>query len=122
MRLKAERDEQIMRRGTGNGGIDAPQPRDELEIFHRRQLVVDHRFIRDPRRDLLGGNGIAERVDPEHRNGTGIGPREPCHHAQRGRLAGTVGSDQPDLLAWIDLERGVDEQQLGAVLFADVDE
>jgi hypothetical protein len=40
---------------------------------------------------------------------------------QRG-LAGAVGADQADLLTRVELERGVDEQELRAVLLADVGE
>src|SRR5207249_2629344 len=40
---------------------------------------------------------------------------QPKHRA----LAGTIGPDEPDLLARIDLERCVDEQDLAAVLLAD---
>ena len=40
--------------------------------------------------------------------------------AEHGGLAGAVGPDQPDLLAGIELERGLDEQDLPAVLLADV--
>ncbi|HEX3473539.1 MAG TPA: hypothetical protein VHT91_00785 [Kofleriaceae bacterium] len=38
---------------------------------------------------------------------------------EHGGLAGAVGADQPDLLARVDLERGVDEQDLPTVLLAD---
>ena len=43
------------------------------------------------------------------------------HPEQRG-LAGPVGSDKTDFLARIELERGVDEQDLPAVLLADLGE
>ena len=75
-------------------GIDAPQPGDEFEIFQRRQLVVDHRLVRHPRRDLLGGDRIAQRIDAEHRYRAGIGPQQAGHHAQRRGLAGAVGAEQ----------------------------
>jgi len=41
------------------------------------------------------------------------------HQAKQRGLAGAVGPDQPDLLAWIELERRIDEQDLGPVLLAD---
>ena len=56
-------------------------PRDEFEIFERRQLVVDHRLVGNPGHDLLGRDRIGERVDAEHGNRAGIGPqqaRPPC--------------------------------------------
>ena len=43
-------------------------------------------------------------------------------HAEERRLAGAVRADQPDFLAGVELERGVDEQDLLAVLLADAGE
>ena len=40
-------------------------------------------------------------------------------HPEQGGLAGSVRADEPDLLAGIELERGVDEEDLPAVLLAD---
>ena len=45
--------------------LDAPETGDELEIFQRRELVVDHRLVRHPGHDALGGDRIVERVDAE---------------------------------------------------------
>ena len=41
-------------------------------------------------------------------------------HAEERGLAGAVGADQADLLAGVQLERGVDEEELLAVLLVDV--
>ncbi len=43
-------------------------------------------------------------------------------HPEQRRLAGAVGTDEADLLARIELERGVDEEHLPAVLLADAGE
>ena len=43
-------------------------------------------------------------------------------HPEERRLAGAVRPDEADLLAGIELERGVDEEDLPAVLLADVGE
>ena len=43
-------------------------------------------------------------------------------HAKQRRLAGAIGTDEPDLFSGIDLQRGVDEEDLPAVLLADVRE
>ena len=94
MRLQPQRNQQAMRRRFGDGGIDTPEAGDEFKIFQRGQLVVDHRFIRDPCRHLLGGDGIAERVDAEYRDRSGIGLQQASHHPQRRGLAGAVGADQ----------------------------
>ena len=94
MRLEAERDQEIARGRFGDRGVDAPEPGDEGEIFQRGQLVVDHRLVRHPCRDLLGGDGIGQRIDAEHRHRAGIGPQQAGHHAQRRGLAGAVGPEQ----------------------------
>ena len=41
-------------------------------------------------------------------------------HAEQRRLAGAVRADEADLLAGIELERRVDEENLSSVLLADV--
>ena len=43
-------------------------------------------------------------------------------HPEQRRLAGAVRADEADLLAGIELERGVDEEDLPAVLLADARE
>src|SRR5215213_4854851 len=43
-------------------------------------------------------------------------------HAEEGRLARAVRSDQAGLLAGVELKRGLDEEDLFAVLLADVGE
>src|SRR4029078_2224427 len=49
-----------------------------------------------------------------------IGPVLAGDHAENRRLAGAVGADKPHLLALLDAHRGVDEQDLVAVLLTDV--
>ena len=86
--------EQLMGARLGGVGVDAPQPGDEGEIFERRELVVDHRLVRDPRHHPLGRDRIGERIDAEDRNRAGIGPQQPDHHFQGRGLAGAVGAEQ----------------------------
>jgi hypothetical protein len=107
MRFQPERDQQMARRRFGKSGIDAPQAGDEFEIFQRRQLVVDHRLIRYPRGDLLGGDRIGQRIDPEHGDRAGIRPQQPGHHPQGRGLAGAVRSEQRIELAGphVEIER-----------------
>ena len=64
MRLEAEPANEFARAPLGNGRINAPQPGDEFEIFVRGELVIDHWLVGEPRRYLLCGNRIGERVDP----------------------------------------------------------
>ena len=42
------------------------------------------------------------------------------HHAEERGFAGAVGADQADLLAGVQLKRGVDEYELLAVLLIDI--
>ena len=46
--------EQFVRARLGERRLDAPKPGDEFEIFLRRELVVDHRLVGDPRHQPLG--------------------------------------------------------------------
>ena len=94
MRLEPERHQKIMRRGLGRIGIDAPEAGDEFEIFQWRQLVIDHRLVRHPRHDLLGGDGICERIDAQYRDRAGVGAQQAGHHPQCRGLAGAVGAEQ----------------------------
>ena len=94
MRLEPERHQQFLRGGFGRRRIDAPEAGDEFEIFQRRQLVINHRLVRHPRHDLLGGDGIGERIDAEYRDRAGIGPQQAGHHPQGRGLAGAVGAEQ----------------------------
>ena len=58
VRLKSEPVDQFARTRFRSCGVDAPEPGDEFEIFERRELVVDHRLVRQPGDDLLGGDRI----------------------------------------------------------------
>src|SRR4029077_10491351 len=55
-----------------------------------------------------------------HRHVPFVGLLLPGNHPEQRRLAGAVGADQADLLAGIQLERSLDEEDLLAVLLADV--
>ena len=93
----------------------------------------------------LGGDG-AHRTGTVHHLGDGAAPRHladvlaevadgdaaidrdlafvgllfPGDHAEQRRLAGAVGSDEADLLAPVERRRGLDEEDLMAVLLADI--
>ena len=95
MRLEAERQQKLAaRRARTRLAIDAPEAGDELEIFQRRQLVVDHRLVGHPGHDLLGGDGIGERIDAENGDRAGVGLQQAGDHAQGRGLAGAVGAEQ----------------------------
>ncbi len=113
VRLKAEPADQLARPRFGYAAFDAPEPGYEFEIFERGELVVDHRFVRQPGSDPLGGDRIGQRVDAFDRDRAGVGTQQPDHHAQGGGLAGAVGADQRIELAAIDDE--IDRVDGGAV-------
>ncbi len=83
-----------MRARLGERGRDAPQAGDEFEIFPRRELVVDHRLIGNPRHHPLGRHRIGERIDAGTRDRAGVGPQQAGNHAQGRGLAGTVRAEQ----------------------------
>jgi len=87
---------------AGGHRIDAPKTGDELEIFERRQLVVDHRLVGNPRHLALGGDRVGERVDAENIDRAGIGAEQADDHAQRRGLAGAVRPDESVELAGAD--------------------
>ena len=86
--------QQLERARLGDVGIDAPEPGHEGEVFERRELVVDHRLVRNPRHHPLGGDRIGQGIDPEDRNRAAIRPQQPDHHLQCRGLAGAVGTEQ----------------------------
>ena len=62
---------------------------------------------------------VADRQPLRHRDVAFVRRFFADDHAEERRLAGSVRADEPDLLAWIELKRGVDEQDLLPVLLAD---
>ena len=65
---------------------------------------------------------LAEVADgglPRHRHLAVVGDFLADDHAEEGRLAGAIRADEADLFARIELEGGVDEEDLAAVLLAD---
>ena len=65
---------------------------------------------------------VADRQLLRHVDRAVVGRLLADDHAEDGGLAGAVRADEADLLAGIELERRVDEEQLLAVLLADVGE
>ena len=104
VRLEAEPADQFARAHFRGLCLDAPKAGDEFEIFERRELVVDHRLVRQPGGDLLGGDRIGERVDAADGDRAGVGTQQAGHHAQRRGLAGAVGADQRIEFAAVDGE------------------
>ena len=78
--------------------------------------LVEHRAARHLL-DVLAE--VADRQLLRHRDLALVGRLLADDHAEERRLAGAVGPDQADLLAGVELERRVDEEDLPAVLLAD---
>ena len=104
VRLEAEPADQFACARFRRLCLDTPEPRDEFEILEGRELVVDHRLVRQPGGDLLGGNRIGQRIDAIDGDRAGVGPQQPGHHAQGRGLAGAIGADQHIEFAAIDGE------------------
>ena len=94
MGSEAEPGEQLARPRLGELRVDPPQPGHEVEILHRRQLVVEHRLVRNPGHDALGADGIGQRVDAKDGDRSAVGRKEAGDHAHGGRLARAIGSEQ----------------------------
>jgi hypothetical protein len=97
--------------------INAPKAGDELQVFQRIELVVDHRLVRHPGHDALGRYRILERVDAADRDRAGVRLQQSGNHAQGGRLAGAVGAEQGIKLALLDGERQAIDGRFGEGLF-----
>ena len=84
-----------------------------------RDRLVDHR----PPRHLLDVlPEVADRQLLRHRHVAVVGRFLADDHAEERGLAGAIRADEADLLARIELKRGVDEEHLAAVLLADAGE
>ena len=54
---------------------------------------------------------VADRIQAEHRDLPAIRRPQPLDALHRRGLAGAVGADQPEDLAWLDVERHVVDRQ-----------
>ena len=82
---------------AGDGFVEH---RAALHLFHVLAEVADGQLLRD------GNIAIVGRLLADD-------------HAEERGLAGAVGPDQPDLLAGVQLEGGIDEDQLLPVLLVE---
>ena len=82
-----------------SSGSTPHSPATNSRYSSRRELVVDHRLVGDPRHDPLRRDRIGERIDAGDADRAGVGPRQPGDHAQRRGLAGAVRSEQRIKLA-----------------------
>ena len=113
-------------------GCDPFHPR--VGIFHR--VLQSFEFVMQIARAAAAGDGfvehraalhlfhilakVADRELLRNRDVAFVGRFLADDHAEERGFAGSVGADQPDLFAGVQLERSFDEDQLLAVLFIDV--
>src|SRR5207244_2055385 len=84
---------------------------DELDDLSYTQCVWEIRLLRS--RTATAARLDAAWVEPEHASHAAVGPAEPEHESNRGRLAGPVGAEQGQDLAAPQSE--IDAAQRGAV-------
>jgi hypothetical protein len=84
-----------------------------------RDRLVDHR---SPGHLLDVLPEVSDRQLPRHGHLPLVRRFLADDHPEERGLAGAIRTDEPDLLAWIELEGGVDEEDLAPVLFADAGE
>jgi hypothetical protein len=92
--------------------VHLPQPGNEGEIFGRGQLVIDHRFIGQPRGHRLGAKRVAADIVAKDRHAPAIGIEQPGDNAQRGGLARAIGPEQRIELPRRDRQRQVADHRL----------
>ena len=93
----------------------------ELVMQIADAAAAENRFVEDgAARHLLDVlPEVADRQLLRHRHVALVGRLLADDHPEQRRLAGPVGPDEADLFAGIELEGGVDEEDLPAVLLAD---
>ena len=74
--------------------VDAPQAGDEIEVFERRQAVIDHRLVGQPGHQPLGTHRVGQDVDAENRDRPAVRFQQPGRHPQRSGLAGAIGAEE----------------------------
>ncbi len=86
----------------------------ELEILVDREVGVEPETLRHVGEPGLDGLGVAHDGDAVEDGVAGARLEDPSEHAQRGGLAGAVGTDEAEELAGADLEiEAGDRQPLG---------
>ena len=99
MRREVEPTNEVIGATLGFGSVNAPKTGDEFQIFERRELVVDHRLVGNPRHDRFGSDRIRQGVDAKHGNRPCIRAQQAGQHAQGRRLAGAIWAEQAIELA-----------------------
>ncbi len=98
-------------------GIERRPESDRLLYF---DPLLQLRFLQLHADSLLQAAHVTKRIEPEHRNLSGIRRPQPFDALQRGGLAGAVWANQAEDFPRLDLERHVVDGQRGPIGFADV--
>ena len=80
--------------------VGAPQRRAQREgqVVEHREMRVERVLLEHEGAVAPGGQGVGDVV-AIHADAAGIGAFQPCHEAQRGRLAGAAGPEDDEKLA-----------------------
>ena len=93
------------------------QPAEEAQVLAGAEVRVDGEVLRHVADLLLGRRRAGLDGDPVDHHVAAVPTEDPADHRDRGRLAGTVGSEEAVCLADRDFERdAVDSQALGEPL------
>ena len=90
--------------------VDAPrravavERREQLEVLARRQIGVEARRLDEAGDSLQGAGAVAHRVAAEQLDRSLAGRDQAERHAQRRRLAGAVGPEEPVDVAGVDVQ------------------
>ena len=86
---------------------------EEFEVFGHRELPVERELLGDVADALPGrGAGVAQ-VDARHAQRAAGGRQQAAQHPKRRRLAGAVGSEQPEDFAAMDFKADVIDRREG---------
>ncbi len=88
----------------GGGILDLIKTGGEIEVLPDGEIVEQPGFIREEGQLLLGGHRFGHEVVPGDPHGAAGGWDDPGEGTERGRLASTVGPDEPEEFARLDGE------------------
>jgi hypothetical protein len=87
------------------GGVQAAQIGHEPQVVEHQHVMVQGGRFRQVAEDFFDFQKLVLNAIVPYLNATGSGLQETGQHAQRGGLAGAVGTEQPQDLASLDVER-----------------
>ena len=82
----------------------AVQAPDHDQVLEAGEVLVDGRVLAGEADAPAQLGGVADDVEARDEHGAGVGLQQRREHADRGRLAGAVGAEEPEHAARRDLE------------------